>query len=112
MKRFFVIALTLTLGMAVGVVSAQDTQKKKAKSAEQAERDRLIDDFFNRTEGNSRGQRGQRRGGGRRGGPDGSLIVGEMAPTFVLKSLDGKTETDLSAFAGKKPVILFYGSYT
>ena len=112
MKRLFVIALLLTFGVAAGVANAQDTQKKKAKSAEQIERDRIIDDFFDRTDRNNRGQRGQRRG--RRGsqGPDGSLIVGEMAPTFVLKSLDGKTETDLSVFAGKKPVVLFFGSYT
>lgn len=40
------------------------------------------------------------------------LHVGEMAPNFVLKSLDGSQETDLSSFRGKKPVILFFGSYT
>ena len=64
------------------------------------------------------GQRGQRggRGGGQRGGRRGdngnSLIKGEVAPDFVLKSLDGESETKLSYFRGKKPVVLFFGSYT
>lgn len=64
------------------------------------------------------GQRGQRggRGGGQRGGRRGdngnSLIKGEIAPDFVLKSLDGESETKLSDFRGKKPVVLFFGSYT
>ena len=38
--------------------------------------------------------------------------VGQMAPDFRLKSLDGKSETRLSQFRGKKPVVLFFGSYT
>ena len=38
--------------------------------------------------------------------------VGDVAATFKLKSLDGKSETDLASFRGKKPVILFFGSYT
>ena len=38
--------------------------------------------------------------------------VGDKAPDFKLKSLDGKSETQLSKFRGKKPVILFFGSYT
>ena len=64
------------------------------------------------------GQRGQRggRGGGQRGGRRGdngtALIKGEVAPDFVLKSLDGESETKLSDFRGKKPVVLFFGSYT
>jgi len=56
------------------------------------------------------GQKG-RRGRGR-GGPDNSLIVGEVAPDFKIKSLDGKTETQLTSFKGKKPVVLIFGSYT
>ena len=43
---------------------------------------------------------------------DGAPKVGEMAPTFKLKSPDGKHETDLEKFRGKKPVVLFFGSYT
>jgi len=43
---------------------------------------------------------------------DGAPNVGEIAPTFILKSLDGKSETDLESFRGQKPVVLFFGSYT
>jgi len=68
-----------------------------------------------------RGQRGQRGPGGQRGrraqrgkrGDDGNALVkGEVAPDFALKSLDGESETKLSDFRGKKPVVLFFGSYT
>ncbi len=41
-----------------------------------------------------------------------SLKVGDLAPSFKLKSLDGKSETDLQQYRGKKPVVLFFGSYT
>lgn len=58
------------------------------------------------------GKRGQgRRGGGQRG-VDKSLTIGEMAPDFTLKSLDGKSETQLSSFRTKKPVVLMFGSYS
>jgi len=40
------------------------------------------------------------------------LIIGEKAPLFALKSLDGKSETDVSSFRGQRPIILFFGSYT
>jgi hypothetical protein len=43
---------------------------------------------------------------------DGAPKVGDVAPTFNLKSLDGKSETDLASFKDKKPVVLFFGSYT
>ena len=43
---------------------------------------------------------------------DGAPKVGDVAPVFTLKSLDGKGETDLASFKGKKPVLLFFGSYT
>jgi len=38
--------------------------------------------------------------------------VGQMAPAFKLKSLDGKSDTELASFKGKRPVVLFFGSYT
>ncbi len=57
-----------------------------------------------------RGERGRR--GGRGGSDDGAPKVGDVAPTFKLKSLDGKQEFDLAGFKGKKPVVLFFGSYT
>ena len=59
----------------------------------------------------SRGQSGQRMQGGRNR-VDNGLKVGEVAPLFELKSLDGTTETKLADFRGKKPVVLFFGSYT
>ena len=43
---------------------------------------------------------------------DGAPKVGDVAPAFTLKSLDGKSETDLASFKGQKPVLLFFGSYT
>ena len=38
--------------------------------------------------------------------------VGDVAPNFALKSLDGKSEMELASFRGERPVVLFFGSYT
>ena len=60
-------------------------------------------------------RRGMRARGGQPGGgfsDSSGLKVGQVAPTFKLKSLDGKSETDLASFKGKKPVVLLFGSYT
>lgn len=38
--------------------------------------------------------------------------VGEVAPDFALKTLDGAERIALSQFAGKQPVVLIFGSYT
>ena len=38
--------------------------------------------------------------------------VGEAAPDFELKTLDGKQTLKLSQYAGKLPVVLIFGSYT
>ena len=38
--------------------------------------------------------------------------AGTVAPVFTLHSLDGKEEFNLASYRGKKPVILFFGSYT
>jgi len=63
--------------------------------------------------GQGRGGQGQGRGGQGRGRSDASgLKVGQQAPNFKLKSLDGKSQTELSAIRAKKPVVLFFGSYT
>jgi hypothetical protein len=43
---------------------------------------------------------------------DGAPKVGEDAPPLKLKALEGEQEVDLVSFAGKKPVILLFGSYT
>ena len=40
------------------------------------------------------------------------LVVGDVAPDFDLLSLDGTSRTHLAEFRGKRPVVLFFGSYT
>ncbi|NOX56625.1 MAG: redoxin domain-containing protein [Planctomycetes bacterium] len=41
-----------------------------------------------------------------------TLKVGEKAPDFELKTVDGKKTVRLSSFRGKRPVLLIFGSYT
>jgi len=38
--------------------------------------------------------------------------VGQEAPDFTLRTLDGEGTVTLSQFRGKKPVVLVFGSYT
>ena|GEM_PF-3444046 len=38
--------------------------------------------------------------------------VGDAAPLFKLKMLDSDKVVDLAALSKKKPVLLFFGSYT
>ena len=58
-----------------------------------------------------RGRRARMQSGQRRRGQqtfdENSLIRGELAPDFTLKSLDGETETTLSDFRGKGVIISF-----
>jgi len=42
----------------------------------------------------------------------GALRAGDAAPDFQLSTLDHKNEVQLSAFRGKQPVVLVFGSYT
>src|SRR5262245_20081926 len=42
----------------------------------------------------------------------GSLKVGDAAPDFSLETYDRKSRVQLSAFRGKRPVVLVFGSYT
>lgn len=42
----------------------------------------------------------------------GHLQVGDPAPDFSLKTLDGADHVSLSSFHGKRPVVLVFGSYT
>lgn len=42
----------------------------------------------------------------------GATRVGDMAPDFVLPTLDRKAEVRLASFRGKQPVVLVFGSYT
>ncbi len=61
-----------------------------------------------------------RRRGGRRGPgqsaprfrDDGAPKAGDDAKLFKLKRLNEEREVDLNQFAGKRPVVLFFGSYT
>jgi hypothetical protein len=41
-----------------------------------------------------------------------TVHVGDMAPDFKLKTLDGKRTVRLGQFKGKRPVVLIFGSYT
>ena len=41
-----------------------------------------------------------------------TVHVGDMAPDFKLKTMDGKRTVWLRQFRGKRPVILIFGSYT
>ena len=38
--------------------------------------------------------------------------VGDLAPDFKLKTLDGKRTVRLRALRGQQPVVLIFGSYT
>ena len=38
--------------------------------------------------------------------------VGDLAPDFKLKTLDGKRTMRLHAHRGQQPVVLIFGSYT
>ena len=63
--------------------------------------------------GEGRGQRGfGGRGDRMMNREDGAPKVGEVAPLFTLRSLDGKSKMELKSFAGKRPVVLIFGSYT
>jgi len=42
----------------------------------------------------------------------GVLQVGQEAPDFSLKSLNGDASVQLSSFRRRKPVVLVFGSYT
>lgn len=43
--------------------------------------------------------------------PD-KLFVGDLAPDFALKTLEGARPVRLTDFRGKRPVVLVFGSYT
>ena len=54
----------------------------------------------------------QRRRPGRPAAANKAPEAGQIAPTFKLNSLDGEQTVELANFKGKRPVILFFGSYT
>ena len=78
---------SLLLAMAGGQAIAQEDDDSARRQRRQGMRERMMRD-------------------------DNAPKVGDVAPVFTLKSLDGKSETDLASFKGKKPVLLFFGSYT
>ena len=78
---------SLLLALAGGQAFAQEDDDGKRRRRRQGMRERMMRD-------------------------DNAPKVGDVAPVFTIKSLDGKSETDLASFKGKKPVLLFFGSYT
>lgn len=42
----------------------------------------------------------------------GTLEVGDLAPDFVLQTVDRSSAVQLSALARRQPVVLVFGSYT
>ena len=42
----------------------------------------------------------------------GKLNIGQDAPDFSLKAVDGGSEVRLASFRGNRPVVLIFGSYT
>jgi hypothetical protein len=42
----------------------------------------------------------------------GHLNLGDPAPDFTLKTVDGSAQVTLSSFRDRKPVVLIFGSYT
>ncbi len=78
---------SLLLALAGGQAIAQEEDNEERRQKRQGMRERMMRD-------------------------DNAPKVGDVAPVFTLKSLDGKSETDLASFKGKKPVLLFFGSYT
>ena len=104
----FALPILLLFAIVCDAGVCQDAGKGKSKQQDSARQGKQRKG--GQKGGGKRG--GGRRGGGQRGGDDASLTVGEMAPDFTLKSLDGKSETKLASFKTKKPVVLFFGSYT
>jgi hypothetical protein len=49
---------------------------------------------------------------GRQAANEGSPGVGDDAPDFTLKTLDGSAAVTLSSYKGECPVALIFGSYT
>ncbi len=101
LRRFFLIGLVV---LGTGWLTAPAPgQREGAQEGQQS----------NRASGaRNRQQRQQRPRRGRSRNDANSLAVGEVAPVFTLKSLDGKSESDLTKLRKEKPVVLLFGSYT
>ena len=117
MKQSLVcIVLAFALSPNGNEISGQETQKQETQKQETQKQDNQPaerSDFKQRYRQGNRNNRPGRGGGRGRGQSDANrLMVGEPAPDFKLQSLDGKSQTHLAALRSKKPVILFFGSYT
>jgi hypothetical protein len=99
---------TIAIALACWAVNdtglAQDTKPQSDRSSKQQTEQR-----DSARQSRQRGQTDRRRGDR---SSKASLAVGDAAPNFDLKSFDGKTSTQLDSFKGKKPIVLFFGSYT
>ncbi len=91
-RVFMVILMGVVLAIAPMRASAQETDK--SESAKKRRADAIKSKAIRARDANE------------------GLKVGEKAPTFVLKSLDGKQETDLAKVIQEKPMILIFGSYS
>ncbi len=61
----------------------------------------------------SRAKPDRGRRSARRSRDDGAPKVGDVGPGFSLKMLDDDSKkVELASYRGKKPVVLFFGSYT
>ena len=65
-----------------------------------------------RSPGQPRNREEMRERRGRMSSDAKALKVGQLAPAIKLTSLDGEKSFDLAANIDKRPVILFFGSYT
>lgn len=110
-QLLFCIVIAFSLSLAWNESSGQEAQEQEAQEQEAKPTERS--DFRQRYRQGNRNNRPGKGGGRGRGRSDANrLLVGEKAPDFKLKSLDGKSQTHLNAIRSKKPVILFFGSYT
>ncbi len=102
MRKSFPTCLVVGAGIvfAAGALCFASSQTQDAKEDQRSKRR------------NARENVQSREGRGRRAEGAQSLQVAEMAPQFALKSLDGKSETDVASYRGQRPIILFFGSYT
>ena len=80
------VACSLIALLSAGVL-AQDGGKRPSREEMQRMRQRMMQD-------------------------DGAPKIGQLAPGISLKTFDGKGSFDLAANLDKRPVILFFGSYT
>ena len=102
---WFSMLLAAVISTAWALPSTAQEEDKKSQRESDREQKRARGEKQDRQERRGRNRKRKRR-------PDNAPKIGQLAPDFKLKSLDGKSTTTLSDYRGKKPVILFFGSYT